>query len=76
MTYKPQAHQIMTIKNQSQEKPNHNTKESACVRRSLIEHQTKMYLERGGKITKLPDYDDNHDENRPRACGFGGGSLL
>lgn len=73
---KPQAHQIMTIKNQSKDKPNPCTKQAAHERQQTLNEQIDAFFKAGGKITKLPDYDDTHEENRPRACGFGGGSLI
>ena len=69
---KPQAHQMLTIRNQNAKEPSQYSKQASHMRREVIDHQVKTFLERGGTITKLPDYDANYDGGSPRACGFGG----
>lgn len=54
-----------------------NTPAAASARQQELNEQTRLYLANGGKITKLPDYDDGYEEGyRPAACGFGGGELI
>lgn len=41
-----------------EEKARYYNKEAANFRQEMINHQVKFFLESGGKITKLPAYDD------------------
>lgn len=50
-----------------------NTTAAASLRQETLNEQIDAFFKSGGKITKLPDYDDGKEEvYRPAACGFGG----
>ena len=69
---KPQAHQMLTIRNQNAKEPGQYTKQASHERRETLNEQIDAFFKSGGAITKLPDYDANYDGDSPRACGFGG----
>ena len=45
-------------KETDEDKSAYYNKEAASHRQELVNHQVSMYLERGGKITRLPAYDE------------------
>ena len=49
----------MRLNKETEEEKTYYNKKAAHERHAIIDHQVKMFLERGGKITKLPSYDDN-----------------
>ena len=49
---------LRLTKESDEDKSNYYNREAATIRRTFIEHQVKMYVASGGKITKLPAYDE------------------
>lgn len=44
-------------KETDEDESRYHNKEAANFRQEIINHQIKMFLDQGGKITKLPAYD-------------------
>jgi len=51
---------LRLTKETDEDKAAYYNKDAANFRQEIINHQVRFFLEQGGKITKLPAYDEAH----------------